>query len=176
MSSPSTLSIPVVLVCLMTTGVARAQSAHIPDSNLTTRSIKAVGYEVGRETTVDLKSSGLIPGAAGEAKVEARSSITMVEAKVKGLSLPTPIGTEFLSYVVWAVSPEGRAINLGEVRPDNDGNGKLKATTQLQSFSLFVTAEPYAGVRQPSEMLILENEIRKNTRGRLFIVNDYKLM
>ena len=96
--------------------------------------------------------------------------------KARGLALPTPIGTEFLSYVVWAVSPEGRAVNLGEVRRDKNGGGALKVTTQLQSFSLFVTAEPYPFVRQPSEMLILENEVRKNTKGRLFIVEDYKLM
>ena len=70
---------------------------------------------------------------------------------------PARLGAEFLTYVLWAVSPEGRAINLGEVLFDNNGEGKLKTTTQLQSFSLFVTAEPYATVRQPSEMLILES-------------------
>jgi outer membrane protein OmpA-like peptidoglycan-associated protein len=86
------------------------------------------------------------------------------------------LGTEFLTYVLWAVSPEGRAINLGEVLFDNSGNGKLQATTQLQSFSLFMTAEPYAAVRQPSEMLVLENETRKNTKGKIFVVNNYQLM
>jgi outer membrane protein OmpA-like peptidoglycan-associated protein len=79
-------------------------------------------------------------------------------------------------YYLWAVSPEGRAINLGEVLFDNSGKGTLKATTQLQSFSLFVTAEPYSSVRQPSEMLILENAVRKNTKGRVFVVNNYQLM
>jgi outer membrane protein OmpA-like peptidoglycan-associated protein len=130
----------------------------------------------GGGTTVDLKSSGLVPAAAGEAKVEARAAVTTVEAKVQGLVLPTPLGTEFLAYVVWAVSPEGRAINLGEIRPNEGGRGTLKVTTQLQSFSLFVTAEPYPSVRQPSEMLILENDVRKNTKGRLFVVDDYKLL
>ena len=93
-----------------------------------------------------------------------------------GSRIPTPLGTEFLAYVVWAVSPEGRAVNLGEVRPNGDGEGELKATTQFQSFSLFVTAEPYASVRLPSEMLVLENDIRKGTKGRLFVVDNYKLM
>jgi outer membrane protein OmpA-like peptidoglycan-associated protein len=155
----------------------RAQSPEAPASDVTGRSIKAIGYNVGGgETTVDLKSSGLIPAATGEAKVEVKGSVTTIEAKVRGLALPPPLGTEFLAYVVWAVSPEGRAVNLGEVRPDEDGRGTLKATTPLQSFSLFVTAEPYAVVRQPSEMLVLENDVRKNTKGRLFVVNDYKLM
>jgi outer membrane protein OmpA-like peptidoglycan-associated protein len=162
-------------VLLVTAGHAQAPEA--PASDVTGRSIKAIGYQVGSGgTTVDLKSSGLIPAATGEAKVEAKGSVTAIEAKVRGLALPTPLGTEFLSYVVWAVSPEGRAVNLGEVRPDKDGRGVLKVTTQLQSFSLFVTAEPYPFVRQPSEMLILENDVRKDTKGRLFVVDNYKLM
>jgi len=170
----STLGLSVLLVSAAHT---QSQSPQAPASDVTGRSIKAIGYNVGGGgTTVDLKSSGLIPAATGEAKVEAKGSVTTIEVKARGLALPTPIGTEFLSYVVWAVSPEGRAVNLGEVRRDKNGGGALKVTTQLQSFSLFVTAEPYPFVRQPSEMLILENEVRKNTKGRLFIVEDYKLM
>jgi hypothetical protein len=170
----STLGLSVLLV---SAAHAQSQSPQAPASDVTGRSIKAIGYNVGGGgTTVDLKSSGLIPAATGEAKVEAKGSVTTIEVKARGLALPTPIGTEFLSHVVWAVSPEGRAVNLGEVRPDKNGGGALKVTTQLQSFSLFVTAEPYPFVRQPSEMLILENDVRKNTKGRLFIVEDYKLM
>jgi outer membrane protein OmpA-like peptidoglycan-associated protein len=154
-----------------------AQSPQAPASEMTARSVKAIGYVVGGgDTTVDLKATALGSGASGEAKVEATKSVTMVEAKIKDLKPPTQVGTEFLAYVVWAVSPEGRAVNLGEIRPNEDGQAELKATTQLQSFSLFVTAEPYPAVRQPSEMLILENEARKNTKGRLFVVDDYKLM
>jgi len=171
-------SLSVFTLGALISTAALAQSPQTPPaSQVTSRSIKAIGYQVGGgETTVDLKSSGLIAGATGEAKVEAKASVTTVEAKVRGLKIPTPLGTEFLAYVVWAVSPEGRAVNLGEVRPNDDGQGTLKATTQLQSFSLFVTAEPYSSVRLPSEMLVLENDVRKNTKGRLFVVNDYKLM
>src|SRR5271165_1226823 len=92
------------------------------------------------------------------------------------MTIPTSLGAEFLTYVLWAVSPEGRAINLGEVLFDNSGKGKLKATTQLQSFSLFVTAEPYSAVRQPSEMLVLENATREGTKGKRFTVDNYQLM
>jgi len=154
-----------------------AQSPQAPASEMTARSVKAIGYVVGGgDTTVDLKATALGSGASGEAKVEAAKSVTMVEAKIKDLKPPTQVGTEFLAYVVWAVSPEGRAVNLGEIRPNEDGQAELKATTQLQSFSLFVTAEPYPAVRQPSEMVMLENDVRKNTKGRLFVVDDYKLM
>ena len=171
-------SLYVLALCTFTSSESLAQSSQAPPaSDVTGRSIKAIGYQVGGGgTTVDLKNSGLVPGASGEAKVEAKASVTTVEAKVTGLKIPTPLGPEFLAYVVWAVSTEGQAINLGEVRPTDTGQGALKATTQLQSFSLFVTAEPYAAVRQPSEMLVLENDVRKNTRGRLFVVEDYKLM
>jgi len=164
------------LACAPLSTVALAQSAP-PPSAVTGRSIKAIGYQVGGgDTTVDLKATGVIAGAIGEAKVEAKASVTEVEVKVKGLRLPSPLGPEVLAYVLWAVSPEGRAVSLGEVRPNNNGQGQLKVTSPLQTFSLFVTAEPYATVRQPSEMLVLENDLRKNTKGRLFIVDDYKLM
>ena len=162
-------------VLAITVTVALAQSAA-PPSDVTVRSIKAVGYQVGSGTTVDLIASSLGAGASGEARVEAKPSLTTVEAKVEDLKPTTQFGAEFLAYVVWAVSPEGRAVNLGEIRLDNNGKGYLKTTTQLQSFSLFVTAEPYPAVRQPSEMVVLENDVRKNTKGRLFIVDNYPLM
>lgn len=150
---------------------------QVPAADLVTRSITAIGYQVGAgSTTVDLKSTGLIPQATGQAKVEAKPAITTVDAQVEGLTPPLQLGTEFLTYVLWAVSPDGRSNNIGEILLDKSGKGSLKGNTQLQTFSLFVTAEPYAKVRQPSEMLVLENQLRKNTKGKVFIVNDYKLM
>jgi len=171
-------SVRVVAVacCLQITSLW-SQSPTIPASSLTGRSITAIGYQVGGGSTkVDLRSTGLIADVNGEAKVEAKPAVTMVETNIQGLIGPSSLGAEFLTYVLWAVSPEGRAINLGEVLFDDHGNSKLKTTTQLQSFSLFVTAEPYAAVRQPSEMLILENALRNGTKGRIYPVNDYKLM
>ena len=56
------------------------------------------------------------------------------------------------------------------------GKGKLKGTTPLQTFSLFVTAEPYFAVRQPGEMVILANALRKDTKGKIVMVNDYPLI
>ncbi len=157
--------------------VSRAQVAGPPDSSVTGRTIQAIGYPVGRGSTmVDLRNTGLLAGAGGQAKVEAKTGVTTVKVDIQGLRPPTQLGAEFLTYVLWAVSPEGRAINLGGIPLSNDGRGKLKATTQLQSFSLFVTAEPYSAIRQPSEMLILENAVRNGTKGKIFPVNDYKLM
>jgi outer membrane protein OmpA-like peptidoglycan-associated protein len=156
----------------------RAQAPQEPASSLTNRTITAIGYQLGAGSTmVDLKGTGLIGQAEGQAKVEAkRGGVTTVTAEMSGLTPPTRLGTEFLTYVLWAVSTEGRAVNLGEVLYNDSGKGKLQTTTQLQSFSLFVTAEPYAAVRQPSEMLVLENALRKDTKGRIYPVNSYQLM
>jgi len=154
----------------------QAQAPETPASQVVGRSIKAVAYQVGSGSTVDLVNSGTIPGASGQAKVSFKGGAATVEAQVQGLKPPTQIGAEFLTYVLWAVSPEGRASNLGEVLLDSSGKGKLKATTNLQTFSLFVTAEPYSVVRQPSEVLVLENSIGKGVKGRLVMVDNYHLM
>jgi outer membrane protein OmpA-like peptidoglycan-associated protein len=176
---PNSQSLWVVFawICVALGGsVAQAQQ-QAPASSVVSKSIKAIGYQVGGgDTKVDLKATQLMPQANGEAKVEAKQGVATIEADIKGLAQPTKLGSEFLTYVLWVVSPDGRTSNVGEILINNSGQGKIKATTQLQTFSLFVTAEPYFSVRQPSEMLILENEIRRDTKGKIFIVNDYKLM
>jgi len=165
----SVTGIRFLLAWTVTAALCSAQSSG--------KAFRAVGYPVGGGSTkVDLKPSGLIPEAAGQAKVEAKPGVTRVEAEVEGLKPPTHLGAEFLTYVLWAVSLEGHAVNLGGIPLSENGRGRLAATTPMQAFSLFVTAEPYSAVRQPSEVLILENELRKGTKGKLFTVHEYKLM
>jgi outer membrane protein OmpA-like peptidoglycan-associated protein len=168
----------VVVAPLLSAGPVLAQTEQVPPpATLTSKSVRAVGYQIGGGSTkVDLKATELIPQARGEAKVEAKSGITTIEVEVNGLGSPSRIGTEFLTYVLWVVSPDGRSSNVGEIITNNSGHAELRATTQLQTFSLIVTAEPYFAVRQPSELVVLENETRKDTKGKIFIVNDYKLM
>jgi len=158
--------------------IASAQvQQSVPDSNLTTKSIKAIGYKVGGGSTkVDLKGTDLMPAASGEAKVEARPGATTIEVSVIGMTQPSTLGAEFLTYVLWVVTPDGRSGNTGEIIINKNGEGKLKATTPAQTFSLLVTAEPYFAIRYPSEMVTLENDTRKNTKGQIFPVNDFKLM
>jgi len=162
----------------LSSGIAAAQTRQeAPASSLVSKSAKAIGYQVGGGSTrIDMVSTGLMLRASGEAKVEAKKGITNIEVKILGLDQPVKLGTEFLTCVLWAVSPDGRTSNIGELLIDKYGQGTLKATTQLQTFSLIVTAEPYFSVRQPSELVILENEVRPDTKGKIFIVNDYKLM
>jgi outer membrane protein OmpA-like peptidoglycan-associated protein len=171
-------SATVALLQFLVIGIAAGQppqSAFAGDQS--TKPVQAISYRVGGGTTrVTLISTGAVPEAYGEAKVEAKKGATYVEAEVKGLAQPTKFGVAFLTYVLWAVSPEGSTYNLGEIRINNAGEGSLKTSTQLQAFSLFVTAEPYFAVHQPSEILVLENEIRKDTKGEVLPVHEYKLM
>jgi hypothetical protein len=114
--------------------------------------------------------------ANGEAKVEAKQGKTNIEITIKSLEQPSKLGAELLTYVVWIVTPEGRTGNLGELLVNKNGEAKLSATTPAQTFSMIVTAEPYFAVRLPSEIVVVESETRKNTKGKLFPVNEYKLM
>ena len=142
-----------LLVMGLSAGVAAGQTQ--PDAPAANQQfdkpVKAIGYRVGGGATkIALVATGAVPEAHGEAKVEAKTGATSIEADVRGLTPPTRFGAEFLTYVLWAVSPEGSTYNLGEIRINNAGEGKLKTSTQLQAFSLFVAAEPYFSVRQPS--------------------------
>jgi outer membrane protein OmpA-like peptidoglycan-associated protein len=171
----------VAWIVLGATGVlALAQTQQdIPASSLISKSTVAIGFTVGGGSTkVDLKGTELMPQANGEAKVQAKAKagLTNIEVTVKGLTPPSKLGAEYLTYVLWAVTPEGRTGNAGEILINKDGEGKLNATTPAQTFSMIVTAEPYFAVRVPSEMVVLETETRKNTKGKLFPVGEYKLM
>jgi outer membrane protein OmpA-like peptidoglycan-associated protein len=123
-----------------------------------------------------MKGTQLMPSAGGEAKIEAKKALTTIQVSLTDMTDPSRYGTEFLTYVLWAVSSEGRTINLGELLRNNSGEAELNATTQLQTFSLVVTAEPYFNVRLPSEIVVVESQIRKNTKGKIFPVTEYKLM
>jgi len=164
-------------------GIAQNQNANpdqgIPASALTTKSVQAVGYEIGTGSTkVNLQGTELAPNATGEAKVEIKSKAgrTNIDVSAKSLVPPSSLGTEFLSYVVWVVTPEGRTGNTGELLINKNGDAKLSATTPAQTFSVIVTAEPYFAVRVPSEMVVLQSVIRKDTKGKIFPVSEYKLM
>jgi outer membrane protein OmpA-like peptidoglycan-associated protein len=181
MSPKQRILLPCLLLCVAVC-TASAQSDQQsprtePASDLTTRSVKAIGYKVnGGSTKVDLTPTDLMPQAIGEAKVEAKTGATNIEVSLKNMQQPSKLGAEFLTYVLWAVTPDGRAGNTGEIVINKNGEGKLEATTPAQTFALIVTAEPYSLVRVPSEMVVLENETRKNTKGQIFPVNDFKLM
>ena len=171
-----------VLLCWLSgfSGSTAAQAdQEVAPSSVITKTVRAVGYEVGGGSTkVDLKGTELMPRANGVAKVEAKSKAgrTNVEVELKDMTPPSQLGAEFLTYVLWVVTPEGRTGNTGEILLSKNGEGKLSATTPGQTFSLIVTAEPYFAVRVPSEMVVLQSETRKDTKGKIFPVSQYNLM
>jgi outer membrane protein OmpA-like peptidoglycan-associated protein len=130
------------------------------------RTVQAVDYlHRGGVTEVNLAGTTLMSSADGRAKVRSKRGTMEVEAEFGNLQPPTTFGNEYLTYVLWAISPEGRAENLGEVLIGSNDRSKLTATTNLQAFALIVTAEPYFGVRQPSNVVVLENVVTAETKG-----------
>jgi len=146
--------------------------------NVVSRSVQAVNYQHrSGATKVDFAGTDLMPAAKGEAKVESKKGYTEIEVEFANLQKPTTFGNEYLTYILWAISPEGRAINLGEVLVGDNNRSKLDVTTDLQAFALVVTAEPYYAVRQPSNVVVLENVVRADTQRTTQAMNTkYELL
>ncbi len=146
--------------------------------NVVSRSVQAVNYKHrSGATKVDFAGTDLMPGANGQAKVESKKGYIEIEVEFGNLQKPTTFGNEYLTYILWAISPEGRAVNLGEVLVGDNHRSKLDVTTDLQAFALVVTAEPYYAVRQPSNVVVIENVVREDTKGTTEAVNaKYELM
>ena len=142
------------------------------------RTVQAVNYgHRNGMSEVLFAGTPLQPSAEGSAKVRTKRGTMEVEAEFGNLQNPKTFGGEYLTYVLWAISPEGRASNLGEVLVGGNERSKLTATTDLQAFALIVTAEPYFAVRQPSDVVILENVIGDRTKGTSEAVEaKYELM
>jgi outer membrane protein OmpA-like peptidoglycan-associated protein len=138
--------------------LASTQTAQISQTAPTvTRTTKAVHYRLqGGTTKIDFQGTDLLQRASGEARVEGKKTNFQIEVKFQGLEDATKFGLEYLTYVLWAVSPQGRPVNLGEVTLDH-GNAHLKAATDLQTFGMIVTAEPYFAVTAPGNMVVMES-------------------
>jgi outer membrane protein OmpA-like peptidoglycan-associated protein len=164
-------------------GVLAAQSAQAPNPTSTpvnaggsmpiyrvtvvARTMKAINYRHrSGATKIDFRGTALLPKAHGEAKVESKQGYIEIEVEFRELQPATAYGSEYLTYVMWAITPEGRATNLGEVLL-NGTHSKLNVTTEMQSFGLVVTAEPYFAVTQPSDVVVMENVVRKDTTGTI---------
>jgi outer membrane protein OmpA-like peptidoglycan-associated protein len=168
--------------CLMACGVLSAQAPQKQDENaarmaagappiyrvsVTARTAKAVSYQNrSGATKINFRGTDLLPNARGEAKVESKQGRIEIEVEFDNLQPATKNGAEYLTYVLWAITPEGRTSNLGEVLL-NGTKSKLDVSTELQVFGLVVTAEPYFAVTQPSDLIVMENVIRPDTKGKI---------
>ena len=142
------------------------------------RSVQAVNYQHrSGSSKLDFVGTDLMPSANGVAEVNSKRGSIEIDAEFGNLQKPTTFGNEYLTYILWAISPEGRAVNLGEILLGGNHRSKVRVTTDLQAFALIVTAEPYYAVRQPSNVVILENVVREETKGTTEAVNaKYELM
>ena len=131
------------------------------------RTINAVNYHHRSGTThIDFRGTELMPTARGEASVESQMGSTKIDVHVGRLAPASQFGPEYLTYVLWAITPEGRAQSLGELALSGD-HSSLLATSSLQVFGLIVTAEPYFAVTQPSDVVVMENFVRNDTTGTI---------
>ena len=151
------------------------QSATQPQAKVS-RTSKAINFGRAGSTKLDLHGTDSMPRGYGELKIQSKNGRVEVEAKVGALDQASRFGLEYLTYVLWAVSPQGRADNLGELILDEHGSSKLKATTELQTFGLLVTAEPYFAVTQPSSLVVLENDALPGTGRDQQIEFSYELL
>jgi hypothetical protein len=130
----------------------------------------AINYRPRKgDTKVDFIGTALAPLATGTAKVEGKKGYIDIDAKFDRLAPPTQFGPEYLTYVLWAVTPEGRSTNLGEVQVKED-EANIHVTTELQAFGMIVTAEPYFAVTQPSDVVVAENSVRNGTKGSVDVI------
>ena len=143
---------------MATLAFAQMQTTTSANAPTVSRTTKAVHYRLqGGTTKVDFQGTDLLQRASGEAKVEGKKTNFEIDAKFQGMEDATKFGLEFLTYVAWAVSPQGRPVNLGEISLDHNGNAHVKAYTDLQTFGMIVTAEPYFAVTQPGNMVVMES-------------------
>ena len=141
------------------------------------RTTPAINYRPRKGATkVDFVGTPLLPNAVGTAQVEGKKGYIAIDARFDKLEPATKFGQEYLTYVLWAITPEGRATNLGEVQVD-DKDARIQVTTELQSFGMILTAEPYFAVTQPSDVVVMENSVRSGTVGTSEVIQaKYELL
>ena len=144
---------------------------------VTERIAKAISYQHrSGATKIDFGGTPLMPNAHGQAKVESKQGYIEIEVEFRNLPEATQFGAEYLTYVLWAITPEGRTSNLGEILR-NGTSSKLDVTTELQVFGLLVTAEPYFAVSRPSDVVVMENVVRPDTKGKIELIDaKYELL
>lgn len=151
---------------------AEHQSQPLYRVTIVSRTTKALNYGyLTAPTKIYFTGTPLLTGAKGDATIEPKRGTTLINAHFKDVPPPTRFGTKYLTYVVWAISPEGRAQNLGELVLDGSNKGSVRTSTPMQTFALIVTAEPYYSVTQPGDVVVMENVTGPDTVGKVEEVN-----
>lgn len=172
------LAAPTCVLAQETVKIEPIAPQPLYEVTIVARTTKALNYGyLSAPTRIGFKGTPVAPSAHGEGKVEPKRGATRLELKFNDLPAPGRFGNQYLTYVVWAITPEGRAQNLGELISDGGDRSKLSTSTPLQTFALIVTAEPYYSVAQPSNVVVLENVVTNDTIGKVQEVNArYELL
>jgi hypothetical protein len=161
-------------------GQGNTDEPHAPMYKLTVigRTIQAVNYgHRSLPTRIDFAGTALLPDAKGGAIVKNERGATQIDAKFERLEHPNRFGSRFLTYVLWAITPDGRSANLGELVLDTSDRAKLRVSTEFPAFGLMVTAEPYFSVTKPSDAVVMENKVRPDTIGKVQVIEaKYELL
>ena len=174
----------LLAVCPGTESGTKAGSAIQPEPGMPTpifriqvvsHTTPAVNYlHRGGSTKIDFAGTPLMASGSGKATVESERGVIRVSADFRNFAQPSSFGPEYLTYVLWAISPDGRPVNLGELTLNDYGQGSssaIKTTSEIQTFGMIVTAEPYYAVTQPSDVVVMENVVRPDTQGVIETVN-----
>jgi len=170
-------SAQVVITPAQPSQASEARGTAIFRVTVVGRTVQAINYRPrSGDTKVDLVGTALMPQAHGFAEVSGKKGHIEIDAHFDKMQPATRFGPEYLTYVLWAITPEGRAKNLGEVQIKGDDT-RIEVTTELQAFALVVTAEPYFAVAQPSDVVVMENVVRDSTQGTVETVQaKYELL
>lgn len=157
-----------ILLSTLCVVASAQQNAPLYRVNVVDSSTLAVNYgDRGLPVKIGFQGTVLLSSAKGEAQVQNRKGATSIDAQFEGLAEPTRFGAEYLTYVLWALSPNGRAVNLGQLLSGHNNKARIHATTEFQTFALIVTAEPYHAVTEPGNAVVLENVVLPQTRGKV---------
>jgi hypothetical protein len=125
--------------------------------NTVERTANVINYCPRRGTTkLELRGAALTPDAHGDIEVENKNGLIEIETEIHDLIPASAFGSVYLTYVLWAIPPDGRPVSVSEVLLDENSRAKFEVATKLQAFGLVVTAEPYFAVTQPSDVVVLE--------------------
>ena len=147
---------------LLTSAQDIERSRYIATSDVLS-DISMFTYQERRKSRLILRATPVISTGEGKIEVEYEDNNARITAEVKKLPPPADLGP-YTSYVLWALTPDGRASNQGVLAGAEGGSGSLETQHSASQFTLIVTAEPHFAVSAPSTMLVMYN-VADNVRG-----------
>jgi outer membrane protein OmpA-like peptidoglycan-associated protein len=151
---------------VISVATARAQelerSRFIASSDVLS-SISMFNYQERRTSDLMLRATPVISTGEGKAEIQYESGNAQISAEVRRLPPPATLGP-YTTYVLWTLTPDGRAANEGVLTGAEGGSGALLTQQAASQFALIVTAEPHFAVSAPSTMVVMYN-VADKVRG-----------